>query len=368
MTTLFENGALGDITVKNRVFMAPLTRNRAHPDGTPHEMAIKYYTQRASAGLIVAEATQISPEGKGYINTPGIYNEKHVDAWRKVTDSVHATGGKIVLQLWHVGRISHTSHQPNGGQPLAPSDVRANADTFTESGVEMASTPRALLTDEIGQIVDQYAHAAKLAISAGFDGVEIHAANGYLLNQFISTNTNLRDDRYGGNVENRARFLLEVVDAVIAEIGLDKTGVRLSPAGTFNDIHDEQVAENYTYIYAELGKRRIAFLHVAEKFPGIAVSDPDLDLLAQLRNEFNGTYIANGDYGRDSATEVLETGAFAVAFGRPFIANPDLPERLEIGLPLADVNEDRLYGGDETGYSDYPRFEVNVRRVGGATQ
>ncbi len=368
MTTLFEKGALGDIAVKNRIFMAPLTRNRAHPDGTPHEMAIKYYKQRASAGLIVAEATQISPEGKGYVNTPGIYNEKHVEAWRKVTDSVHETGGKIVLQLWHVGRISHTSLQPNGGQPLAPSDIRASADTFTESGVEMASTPRALLTDEIGQIVDQYAHAAKLAISAGFDGVEVHAANGYLLNQFIATNTNHRDDQYGGNVANRARFLLEVVDAVSAEIGAGKTGVRLSPTGTFNDVHDEQVEENYTYIYSELSKRRIAFLHVAEKFPGIAVPDAGLDLLAQLRNEFDGAYIANGDYGRESATESVKAGAFAVAFGRPFIANPDLPERLELGLPLADVNEDRLYGGDETGYSDYLRFEDNERQIAGVTQ
>lgn len=363
MTTLFEKGTLGDIVVKNRVFMAPLTRNRAHPDGTPHEMAVQYYQQRSTAGLIVTEASQISPEGKGYVNTPGIYTEKHADAWRKVTDSVHAAGGKIVLQLWHVGRISHTSLQPNGKQPQAPSDIRANADTFTESGVEAVSTPRALLTDEIGDIVNQYAHAAKLAMNAGFDGVEIHAANGYLLNQFISTNTNVRQDRYGGNVENRARFLLEVVDAVSAEIGPGKTGVRLSPTGTFNDIQDEQVVENYSHIYSELNKRDIAFLHVAEKFPDIAVPDEGPELLANLRRNFDGAYIANGDYGRSSATEAVEEGAFAIAFGRPFISNPDLPERLKLGLPLADVNAERLYGGDETGYSDYPRFEDDERKA-----
>jgi N-ethylmaleimide reductase len=359
MNKIFEKGMLGDIAVKNRVFMAPLTRNRAHPDGTPHEMAIKYYSQRASAGLIISEATQISPEGKGYLNTPGIYNEKHVEAWKKVTDSVHAHGGKIVLQLWHVGRISHTSLLPDRKMPLAPSAIRASAETFTEDGTEQVSEPRAMSIDEIKSTVVQYAQSAKLAIDAGFDGVEVHGANGYLLNQFISTNSNIRDDQYGGNPENRARFLLEVVDAVSGEIGSGKVGVRLSPTGMFNDINDGQAEETYSHLYREINKRNLAYLHVVERFPGYEVLNENEALLSQLRLNFSGNFIGNGNYDKLSASKVIDEGTFAVTFGRLFISNPDLPNRLEKEVKLTDPDQGTFYGGDEKGYSDYPAFVIS---------
>ncbi len=356
MTKLFEKGTLGIIDVNNRVFMAPLTRSRANLDGTQHEMAIKYYSQRASAGLIIVEATQISPQGQGYLKTPGIYNTQHAEAWKKVTNAVHANGGKIVLQLWHVGRISHTSLLPEGKPPVAPSAIQATADTFTAKGVENASEPRALDIDEIKPIMDEYVQAAKLAMDAGFDGVEVHGANGYLLNQFISTNTNVRDDQYGGSIENRSRLLLEVVDAVSNEVGHNKVGVRLSPTSRFNDIHDEQIEETYSYIYSELGKRNLAYLHVIERSPEYETPDKDKDedIVRKLRNGFSGNYIANGDYDKASASKVLEEGAFAVAFGRLFISNPDLAERLEKDAELLEPNHNTFYGGDEKGYSDYP--------------
>lgn len=358
MSKLFEKGMLGDIEVKNRVFMAPLTRCRAHPDGTPHEMAIEYYAQRASAGLIIAEATQINPVGKGYVNTPGIYNMKHAEAWKKVTEAVHEKGGKIVLQLWHVGRISHNSHLPDGQAPLAPSAIRADASTSTATGSEAVSEPRAMSLEEINSTIDDYVRAAKLAISAGFDGVEVHGANGYLLNQFIATNSNVRDDQYGGSSENKARLLLEVVDAVSTAVGNGKVGVRLSPTGTFNDINDEQASETYSHIFSELDKRDLAYLHVVERFPGYEVSGEDHALLNTLRLSYSGNFIGNGGYDKSSALKAVDDGTFAVAFGRPFISNPDLPERLEKDLELAEANQDTIYGGDEKGYSDYPSLAV----------
>lgn len=354
MSTLFEKGMLGDIEVNNRVFMAPLTRCRAHPDGTPHEMAIKYYAQRASAGLIIAEATQISPLGKGYINTPGIYNEKHAREWKKVTDSVHKNGGKIVLQLWHVGRISHNSLLPEGQVPLAPSAIRANANTSTANGGEPVSEPRALSLDEIKSTIADYVNAAKLATDAGFDGVEVHGANGYLLNQFLSTNTNIRNDQYGGNYHNRAKLLLEIVDAVSTVIGNSKVGVRLSPTGTFNDINDEQIDETYSYLYSELDKRDLAYLHIVERFPGYEVLGENEALLNKLKLSYSGNYISNGGYDKVTASKVIDDGAFAVTFGRLFISNPDLPERLEKESALNEPDQDTFYRGDEKGYSDYP--------------
>lgn len=368
MTKLFENGTLGDIEVKNRVFMAPLTRNRAHSDGTPHKMAVKYYTQRASAGLIVTEGAQISPQGQGYINTPGIYNEKQKDAWAKINRSVHAEGGKMVVQLWHVGRISHTSLLPGGAQPVAPSAIQANAYTFTENGTENgtenASPPNALTLEGIKGVVAEYVNAARVAMEAGFDGVEVHAANGYLLNQFISARTNVREDKYGGSPENRARLLLEVVDAVSAEIGRGRVGVRVSPTGKFNDFDDTDAEANYTYIYKELGSRDLAYLHVVESSPGHPVSDAEHELLSALRSSFTGNYIANGNYDKASATDVLDEGNFAVSIGRPFIANPDFVARLRDNAALNEVDSETLYGGDEKGYSDYPtRDETYVRAL-----
>ncbi|SLN62181.1 N-ethylmaleimide reductase [Roseovarius albus] len=353
MSILFEPTKLGDIDVKNRVFMAPLTRNRAHRDGTPHEIAVTYYAQRASAGLIVSEGSQIAPMAKGYVNTPGIHNAKQITAWKEITDAVHAKGGKIVLQLWHVGRISHTSLLPHGNAPLAPSAIQAEAPTFTEDGPANVSAPRELSAAEIETIVTEYTDAAQASIDAGFDGVEVHGANGYLLNQFISTNTNDRTDAYGGSPENRAKLLLDVVDAVSERIGRGRVGVRLSPTGTFNDIHDGEASATYSFLFAEIDKRELAFLHVVEAFPGFEPSGPDKDLIQNLRTAYSGNYIANGGYDKDSAAEAVEKGAAAVSFGRMFISNPDLPERLRLGAELNSVDDETLYGGDEKGYIDY---------------
>ncbi|MEP3277684.1 MAG: alkene reductase [Stappiaceae bacterium] len=358
MNNLHEAGNLGDIDVKNRVFMAPLTRNRAYPDGTPHEMATEYYAQRASAGLIISEATQINPLGKGYLNTPGIHESKQANAWQAITDNVHKNDGKIVLQLWHVGRISHNSLLPAGRTPLAPSAIRANAQTFTANGFENVSDPMELSINEIEGIVSDYAHAAKLAIDSGFDGVEVHGANGYLLNQFISTNANNRNDKYGGNAENRSRLLVDVVDAVSKEVGNGKVGVRLSPTGKFNDIDDEQINETYPHLYSEMAKRNLAYLHVVERFPGTETSQNDELFVRNLRREFKGNYIANGGYDRESASNVLDEGAFAVSFGRMFISNPDLPERFRKEVDLAEPDQETFYGGDEKGYTSYPSLEA----------
>lgn len=354
MSKLFEEGTLGDIQVKNRVFMAPLTRSRAHPDGTPHEMAIKYYEQRASAGLIISEATQVNANGKGVLNTPGIHSAQHVEAWKKITDAVHAKGGKIVLQLWHVGRVSHISLLPKGSVPLAPSSIKANTTTNTADGQKDVSDPRAMTASEIKELTADYITSTKMAMEAGFDGVEVHGANGYLLNQFIASNSNQRDDEYGGSSENRSRLLLEVIDVVTKEIGRGKVGVRLSPTGTYNDMNDEYAAETYAYLYAELDKRNLAYLHVVENFPGRESSEKDDQLIQSLRNGYSNNYIANGGYDKSSAIKASEDGTFAIAFGRPFISNPDLPERMRDDSVMNELNGDRIYGGDETGYSDYP--------------
>ncbi len=354
---LFQEGQLGDVSVKNRIFMAPLTRNRALSDGTPQEMAIEYYTQRATAGLIVTEATQIDPLGKGYLDTPGIHNADQAAVWQKITDAVHKKGGKIFIQLWHVGRISHNSLLPNGEVPIAPSAIQANTQTFTAKGFENVSEPRALDIDEIKQLVEKYVKAAQLSIKSGFDGVEIHAANGYLINQFISTNSNHRRDEYGGSPQKRAKFLLEIVDGIAQAIGAGKVGVRLSPTGHFNDIEDEETNANYTYIYDELSKRNLAYLHVVEQFPGFQPKPEEVKLVDDLRQSFKGHYIANGGFDGEKAEDYVRDGSFAVTFGRPFISNPDLPERLKQGAPLTEADQNTFYGGSEKGYTDYPMLE-----------
>lgn len=352
---LFEPLKLGDVEVSNRVLMAPLTRNRAHPDGTPSELGIEYYRQRASAGLIITEAAQIVPMGKGYINTPGVHDADHVAAWKKITDAVHAEGGRIALQLWHVGRISHSSLLPGGAQPVAPSAIRANAQTVAEEGFIDVSEPRALETDEIRALVKDYAAAARRAVEAGFDLVEAHAANGYLINQFLNDRTNRREDEYGGSPENRARFLFEVLEAVANEIGAGRVGVRLSPTGTFNDMAGGEIEETYSLVYRRLSEMGLAYLHVVEKFPGLDVSDVEQRLLDRLRGLFRGNYIANGDFDARQAAEWIDAGrADAVAFGRPFISNPDLPARFALGADLTEPDQSTFYGGDERGYTDYP--------------
>lgn len=354
--TLFSPTQMGDITLPNRVLMAPLTRNRAQDDGVPAELAVTYYAQRASAGLIISEATQISAMGKGYIQTPGIYTDAHVAGWRKITDAVHAAGGRIFCQLWHVGRISHTSVLPDGAHPVSSTDEAADAQTFTKNGFEATSKPTALDADGIKQTIADYRHAAKLAREAGFDGVEVHAANGYLLDQFLQDGVNTRDDAYGGSIENRMRLLEEVLDAVAETFPAGQVGVRLAPNGGVHGMSDSDPEAHFGAIYKMLDARGLAYLHVMEKFPG---EESGAQLIKALRPHFTGFYMANGGYDAASGAEAIEDGhAHAVAYGRPFIANPDLPERFRRDAPLNKADQDTFYGGGAEGYTDYPTLET----------
>lgn len=353
--TLFTPTRLGAIEVGNRIAMAPLTRNRAIEGRVPNPLAIQYYEQRASAGLIIAEATQISPLGQGYLDTPGIYSQAQIDAWRKVTDAVHARGGRIVLQLWHVGRISHTSLLPDGEVPVAPSALRANGKTFTAKGFEDVSEPRALRLDEIPALIQDFRQAARNAITAGFDGVEVHAANGYLIDQFLRDGSNLRTDEYGGSIENRTRLLDEVVRAIASEIGAERTGVRLSPVTPANDARDSQPQPLFERAVERLDAiGGLAFVHVIEGATGGPRDNIAFDYAA-LRAKFKGPWIANNGYDKDSAEQAIASGyADMIAFGRAFIANPDLVERLRLGVALSELDPDTLYGGGAKGYTDYP--------------
>lgn len=353
-STLFEPYTLGALTLSNRIVMAPLTRNRARADFVPGDLAAEYYSQRASAGLLIAEATQISQQGQGYQDTPGIYTSAQIDGWRKVTDAVHAKGGHIVLQLWHVGRVSHVDLQPNRGAPVAPSAIRAATKTFVNNGFVDVSEPRALSLEEIPGIVEDFRKAAANAIAAGFDGVEIHGANGYLLDQFAKDGANVRTDAYGGSVENRARLMLEVTAAVAAEIGPDRTGIRISPVSPANGVATSDPQTQFNYIVEELEKLGIVYLHVVEGATGGPRDVAPFDYDA-LRKRFSRTYIANNGYDLELATtRLLEGKADLFAFGRLFISNPDLVERLKTGAPLAELNPATLYGGGAEGYTDYP--------------
>ncbi|MBO0941158.1 alkene reductase [Acidovorax temperans] len=363
MTSLFEPTHAGDIALANRIAMAPLTRNRA-PDAIPTELTATYYAQRASAGLIISEATAISPEGQGYADVPGLYGTEQLDGWKKVTRAVHEAGGKIVVQLWHVGRISHTSLQPGHAKPVAPSAIRAHAKTvLLKDGVPTftdTSEPRALDAEELPRIVQDYRHAARNGIAAGFDGVEIHAANGYLIDQFLKTGANQRTDDYGGSIKNRARLLLEVTRAIVDEIGGGRTGIRLSPVTPANDIVDENPQPLFDYVVRELGKLGLAYVHVIEGATGGPRELPDRPFdYTELRNAYRaaggkGAWMVNNGYDRALAEAALANGADIVAFGRPFISNPDLVERLKQNAPLNELNRDTLYGGGAKGYTDYP--------------
>ena len=363
MTSLFEPTHAGDIALANRIAMAPLTRNRA-PDAIPTELTATYYAQRATAGLIISEATAISPEGQGYADVPGLYGTEQLDGWKKVTRAVHEAGGKIVVQLWHVGRISYTSLQPGHAKPVAPSAIRAHAKTvLLKDGVPTftdTSEPRALDAEELPRIVQDYRHAARNAIAAGFDGVEIHAANGYLIDQFLKTGANQRTDDYGGSIKNRARLLLEVTRAIVDEIGGGRTGIRLSPVTPANDIVDENPQPLFDYVVRELGKLGLAYVHVIEGATGGPRELPDRPFdYAELRNAYRaaggkGAWMVNNGYDRALAEAALANGADIVAFGRPFISNPDLVERLKQNAPLNELNRDTLYGGGAKGYTDYP--------------
>jgi N-ethylmaleimide reductase len=364
MTTLFDPIHVGAIAAANRIVMAPLTRDRAGPGQVPTPLMATYYEQRASAGLIVTEATQISPEGQGYLDTPGIHSAEQVAGWRRVTDAVHAQGGKIVLQLWHVGRISHVSLLPNGQPPVSSTSRRANGKTFTAKGFEDVSEPRALRLDELPRVVADYRHAARNAIAAGFDGVEVHGANGYLLEQFLRDSVNDRSDAYGGPKENRARLLLEVMQAVVAEIGADRTGLRLSPVTPANDAQQDSDAQGlFNFVVEQLAPLKLAFIHVIEGATGGPRDVAPFDYAA-LRARFkhgheHGAWIVNNGYTRAMAIDAVGGGAAdLVAFGKPFISNPDLVRRLREGAPLAELNKLTLYGGGAEGYTDYPPLEL----------
>lgn len=351
---LFSPVNLGALTLKNRIVMAPLTRNRAADSGLPQAMNVTYYEQRASAGLIITEATPISLMAHGYPALPGIYTEAQVVAWRKVCDAVHAKGGKIVMQLWHVGRISHPSLLPEGATPVAPSAIKPAGKAFTYQGLVDYVSPRALQASELPVIVSDYVRATKNALAAGFDGVEIHAANGYLLDQFLRDGSNQRTDSYGGNFTNRCRLLLEVTAAVVAVAGADRVGLRLSPVNPFNDMTDSEPQALFNYLVDALNPFKLAYLHVVEGgIHGGGVADP-FDFSA-LRKHCTSPYMANLSYDKARGNAAIASGhADAVAYGVPFIANPDLVERFKQDAPLNQADPQSFYGGTEVGYTDYP--------------
>ena len=358
-TKLFEPFKLGPLTLPNRLVMAPLTRNRAVPPGmVPSPLAIEYYGQRASAGLLVTEASQVSQQGQGYQDTPGIYSKDQVAGWRKVTDRVHERGGRIFIQIWHVGRVSHTSLQPGGGKPVAPSAIRAKGKTFVGGQFTEISEPRALEPSEIPGIIEDFRRGAANALEAGFDGVEIHGANGYLLDQFAKDGSNKRTDAYGGGIENRARLMLEVAKVVAAEAGADRTGIRISPVTPANDVSDSNPQPLFDHIADELDALKLTYIHVIEGATGGPRDFATFDY-ASLRKRFRGAYIANNGYDFELATRQLDAGAAdLIAFGKPFISNPDLVERLKRGAPLNAWDKATFYGGGAKGYTDYPTLEA----------
>ena len=356
MTTLFDPIQIGDIALSNRIVMAPLTRNRAIAGNLPGPLTVEYYRQRATAGLIIAEASPISPMAQGYLDTPGIWSAEQVAAWRLVTDAVHAAGGKIVLQLWHVGRISHVSLLPDGAAPVSSTNRVAEASTFTSEGFVPVSTPRALRDDELPGLVEDYRLAARNAIAAGFDGIEIHAANTYLLEQFLRDSINDRSGPYGGSIENRARLLFEVVDAIVGEIGAGRTGIRLSPQTTFTAPLDSNPQALYSYVVDKLAPYGLAYLHIIEgETGGTRTPDGASFDYAAARRAYKGAWMVNNGYTGELASKVVADGAAdLIAFGRGFIANPDLVRRLRDGSPMNELRADKLYGGGAEGYTDYP--------------
>ncbi len=364
MTTLFDPIQLGAIAAANRIVMAPLTRDRAGPGRVPTPLMATYYAQRAGAGLIVTEGTQISAEGQGYLDTPGIYSAEQIEGWKRVTDAVHAKGGRIVVQLWHVGRISHVSLLPPGQVPVSSTARRAAGKTFTAQGFEDVSAPRALGLDEIPRLIDDYRRAARNAIAAGFDGVEVHGANGYLLEQFMRDSINDRSDAYGGAPANRARLTVEVMTAIADEIGAGRTGIRLSPVTPANDAKQDSDAQGlFNLVVERLAPLKLAFIHVVEGATGGPRDIAPFDFAAlrarfKQRNE-RGAWIVNNGYTRTMALDAVAGGAAdMVAFGKHFISHPDLVERLRVDAPLLPPKRETLYGGGAEGYTDYPTLKL----------
>ncbi len=362
---LFETFQLGGQKLPNRIVMAPMTRSRTdQPGDIPNALMAEYYAQRASAGLIVTEATQISPQGKGYSFTPGIYNDAQIAGWKRVTDAVHAQGGRMYLQLWHVGRMSHHSFHADG-TPVAPSAIKADAQVWVvgDDGVGRmvdVSMPRALSLEDIQAVIDDYRRAARNAMTAGFDGVEIHAGNGYLIDEFLRTTSNQREDDYGGSRENRVRFLQEVAAAIAEEIGAERTGIRMAPYITARGMNCPDVIPTILLAAEKLQTLGVSYIHLAEADWDDAPQVPET-FRHQLRAVYNGCVIVAGRYDLQRAEAILTSGlADLVAFGRAFVANPDLPARLLHGWPLSDFDGSRLFGGDEQGYSDYPRYAAST--------
>ena len=364
MPTLFDPTHAGDLALANRIVMAPLTRNRS-PNAIPPDIAVDYYAQRASAGLLITEATAISQQGQGYSDVPGLYGTEQLDSWKKVTHAVHEKGGKIVVQLWHVGRVSHTDLQPDGGKPVAPSAITAKTKTvLIKDGVPAfvdTSEPRALDVGEIPGIVHSFQAAARNAVeTAGFDGVEVHGANGYLLDQFLKDGSNKREDDYGGGIENRARLLLEIVRGIAGDIGGGRTGIRLSPVTPANDAHDSDPQPLFNYVVRQLATMNLAYIHIIEGATGGPREMPDRPFdYAGLKAAYRkaggkGAWMVNNGYDQALAEKAVADGADLVAFGRPYIANPDLVERLRAHAPLNMPDKTTFYGGREKGYTDYP--------------
>ena len=350
MPTLFDPLRVGNMELKNRIIMGPMTRSRANDEGIQPPFAAEYYGQRASAGLIITEATNISPMAKGYVRTPGIYTEAQTKSWRPVVDSVHARGGKIFLQVFHTGRIALPDFLPDYTQPVAPSAVRAKGQNYTDEGMKEFVTPREITREEIAETVRDFARAASNAIAAGFDGVELHAASGYIVQQFLSTNVNLRSDEYGGSIENRTRFLFEVLDAMVAAVGSDRLGVKFSPRIAFNDVEETDAEVVYPYILEQLNERKLAYVHVSDS--------TGEGWHAKLRPVYQGVYFAGAGFTKESGEALLAQGhADAIVYGTKLLANPDLPERFRRSAPLNQPDQATFYAPGEHGYIDYPTLE-----------
>ena len=355
---LFTPFKVGGLPLPNRLVMAPLTRGRAEADGTPNALMAEYYRQRASAGLIITEATAISPQGFGWVGAPRIYSASHVRGWQKVTEAVHSAGGRIFLQLWHMGRVSHPDFL--GGQlPVAPSPIAAAGDSHTATGHQPYVTPRALEVKEIPGIIRDYAYATRQAREAGFDGVELHAANGYLIDQFLRDGSNQRTDAYGGSVPNRVRFLVEIAEAAAAAWAPEKVGVRLSPTNAYNDMRDSDPLATFTYAAEQLSRFGLAYLHVLEGLPGHWSHVPGKQVSPSMRSAFKGPFIANAGYDAAKASASIQEGRTdLVAFGVPFLANPDLPQRIRQAVALNAPDMATFYTGGAKGYTDYPALEA----------
>ena len=369
---LFEPVSVGPYRLSHRIVMAPLTRMRSGPGDMPNGLMAEYYSQRASdEGLMIAEATSVSLRGRAYYGAPGIYDEMQARAWMRVTSAIHAKGSRVFLQLWHGGRQSHRENEPYNELPIGPSALPGAGSAATPGGWKAVGTPRALETAEVAGIVEDFRRAARRAMEAGFDGVEIHAANGYLPDQFLQDGSNHRQDQYGGTIENRARFLLEVTKAAAGEAGSNRVAVRISPSSTFNGMRDSDPTATFAYVARELDKLELAYLHVIE--PRVS-GDGAIEVqgspiaAASLRRFYRGIIVVAGGFSADSAESIVQSGdADLVAFGRSFIANPDLPKRLREGLALNPYHRESFYGGDERGYIDYPFYESSSVREEAAT-